>query len=126
MWAIRNTDFNGNDNVINTIFSNKNDAIKYSKAYLEYDVDISCIEFINLEKDLIFNDISTGDVIYINNADKKKQYYGTISDISNYLVDLEDIGGNSVTFTKARINKEILRENFFIEQKNALSNKKAT
>lgn len=112
MWFIQTKNTNGEIKFLNTIFSQKHEALKHAKKELKKN-NIIDIDVKNLDRELISENIKIGGTVFLN-ENKKKTFYGKIIDVSDYLIEVEKESGATAIFTKSRINKELIMGNFYI------------
>lgn len=110
MWYIKIKN-KQKETLIKNIFKTKQDAFYFMKVnkYLASDVIL-----INGDMDLISDDIQTKSTLKINLNDSINEY-GTIEEITNYLVLVKKNDGSIAEFTKGRINKEYVTGRFHIQ-----------
>lgn len=112
MWFITYNDLNNNRNFVNKAFYNRMDAFKFSKEYLK-GRSHSQILINNGDVTLISSNIKIGASLKLKSSDKICTY-GTVSDISEYLVSITKPDGDIVEFTKSRINREYIKGTLYV------------
>lgn len=112
MWFISYNDDKSKTTYVKKIFNNKTDAHKYAICDLK-DTNTYNISIHNGDTELVSQDISNG-VCLKRLVENRLVDYGTICDISGYLIMIEKPNGDISEFTKARVNKEFIKGNFCI------------
>lgn len=111
MWYIKIKN-KQKETLIKSVFKTKQDAFNYMRAnrYIASDVVL-----INGDIDLISDDIQVESLLKVNREDSVFDY-GTIDEITNYLVLIKKVDGSIMEFTKGRINKEYVKGVFLIQK----------
>lgn len=112
MWFLYATNNDGSSKPINSLFSQKHEAIKCLKNEY-YSNGFFNVELRNIDTDLVSDELRVGIDLFIN-KENKKVCYGKIHDITNYLIEVKVPSGEITTFRKNRINREILNGVFCI------------
>lgn len=111
MWYIKIKNKH-KETLIKSIFKTKQDAFNFMRAnrYLASDVVL-----VNGDTHLISEDIKVSSLLKINKNESLTDY-GTIDEITSYLVLIKKMDGSVMEFTKSRINKEYVKGIFLIQE----------
>lgn len=116
MWYIRYKDTHDNIQTVPQIFNYKNEAYTQLKEYLNKD-KYKHLEILNIDTEFALPDLQVGSKLYFNNINNG-DIYGEVIEIHDYLVCIDKSNSNNIVeLTKSRLNKEYIKGNLIIKEK---------